>query len=65
MGERSEGSSRVREGDTEGPEAAEESEEEEDDPCILGTCSCKVTFVATGKRVPRDKFAMSIRHKYE
>ena len=63
--ERSEDGGALGERDAEGAETSEEGEAEETDPCVLGTCSCKVTYVATGKPVPRDAFAMSIRDKYE
>lgn len=57
----------TRDGEALGQGDAEESEaaeEEEEDPCFLGTCSCKIRYVPSGKPVPRDAFAMSIRDKY-
>ena len=62
--ERSESREGVCEGDTARQETAEACEAEEADPCILGTCACKVTYVKTGKPVPRDAFAMTIRDRY-
>lgn len=39
--------------------------EEEVDPCVLGTCTCRVYYKTTGRPVPPDPFAMSIRNKYD
>ena len=56
--------SALGEGDAEGQETPEACEEAEKESCYLGTCSCKVTF-ANGKPVPQDRFAMTIREKYD
>ena len=43
----------------------QEGDEAEED-CYAGTCACKVTYVPSGKPVPPDAFAMSIRdNEYE